>query len=1104
MIIAALMLIPHVLADVQVGFGTPYVSVGNTIKSPGIYFDGGEIIGANDMLESFGDVSASGSGELDQCWVVHSNDDKNYAVSYASLDDSGAYSYSYVLTPGTTSAKVTGHVEATDAEGITFGGFAYNGKAFAAVALHGDSAEKIKYDNILYASSSQVSAQQTFSADGAVDFKIGAYAAKGEFLDEFGDSLEDNDVVGLPDALYTTENPDLAAGQFAYITGGDITSYKSSASVTSTTATASQTAKIAEVTPHGDAKKEDDHPEEAEANFWGFSWQSNGDASAAARTATEIEGADDDSLTSVMYNAVAKSTSTGTASAVQDGIKVKGAEDFYAYAFSESGEGLYALDYADPFVDYTDADVWNLYADQETDLDNWGEGGMEITSYKSSASVSAKTATASQTLSTKGTVEDADFMGYGGKDIDTKADSEIEAENSLYLDDGKDLTYTATATGTSSGAASVTQELTSAKASDLDANVEVNNEVDDFFTLGAEQSAEVEAEEEDTFKVTSYKSSASINAKTAAASQSLSSTGYVEDADFEGFSGNFAEDKEFAAAESSLYIDDAKTLTYKATSIGTSNVAASVTQEVTSATAEDLYANVVADSNGLRARQSADVEADDELFQVKTYKSAASVDAKTAYASQSANLPSISDSEYEAKFCGSAGQLDTSLENIVYAQTAIDAYNAENVVYSANSASAQTVTATASQTFSASEVDGIIADALTYNDEFDMAPSGSPEEDGNFLDEFFANGPYLAAVQVAYLQGDDVKVTSYKSSASVNTKTASASQSAQTVGTLDAAFVGGSIQESGEYEFSAAVTGAVVEEGKDVSYDGKVTSASSVQATGSQTLTAKSATAIVQAAVAANQNGGRLQYAGSIDGAGDVYGQQITGYDISGGPIWVDSDNKVTSYSGSDRVSTTTTASGKVTTTATNTLNAQGGFLGRAIAAGEGNAITGGYVLEQLPLTLNPLFDENNLETATEYIIPVANHDANGVGVVGETLVFAPILSNDVVTGDPIIMDRQSDKPNQNSLSGTSTATVVNNMGTTTSTLSGSWKATARKDTTFPNPGDLNSIERFAYASNWDHSIPASGSTNTIGGALTISYNEKAKETDFAYPTASV
>ena len=317
--------------------------------------------------------------------------------------------------------------------------------------------------------------------------------------------------------------------------------------------------------------------------------------------------------------------------------------------------------------------------------------------------------------------------------------------------------------------------------------------------------------------------------------------------------------------------------------------------------------------------------------------------------------------------------------------------------------------------------------------------------------------------------------------------------------------MGGSIQESDAYEFSAAVTGAVVDDGKDISYDGKVTSASSVQATGSQTLTAKAAKAIVQAAVVANQNEENLQYAGSVDGAGDVYGQQITGYDING-PIRVDSGNKVTYYSGSDSVSTKTTASGKVTTTATNTLNAQGGFLGRATAAGEGDAITGGHVLEQLPLTLNPLFDENNLQTATQFIIPVPNHDANGVGVVGETLVFAPILSNDAGTGDPIIMDRQSDKPNKNSLSGKSTATVVNNMGTTTSTLSGSWKATAQKDTTIPIAGyDLASIERFAYASNPDDlKASASEATLTIGGATSISYNEKAKEADLLYPTASV
>jgi hypothetical protein len=205
-------------------------------------------------------------------------------------------------------------------------------------------------------------------------------------------------------------------------------------------------------------------------------------------------------------------------------------------------------------------------------------------------------------------------------------------------------------------------------------------------------------------------------------------------------------------------------------------------------------------------------------------------------------------------------------------------------------------------------------------------------------------------------------------------------------------------------------------------------------------------------------------------------------------------------------VSTTTDKKGKVTTTETNALKAQGGFLGRAIAAGKGDAITYDEdVLGLLPLTLNPEIDGDDLQTATKNIIPVANPQANAVGVVGETLVFAPILSNDGY--GPIIADRESNRINKNSLSGKSTATVItDNLGKTTSTLSGSWKVAAQKDTTDPLeyvPHDINSTQRFAYASNGIE-IFAGVPTNTMSGAASISYKEKAKETDGADPTASV
>jgi hypothetical protein len=350
---------------------------------------------------------------------------------------------------------------------------------------------------------------------------------------------------------------------------------------------------------------------------------------------------------------------------------------------------------------------------------------MIIKSYKSSASVDAKTASASQSLSTKGTANEAGFYGNAGM---SGIDKYTYAGTSAFLYGGKDITYNAKSAGTASGSASASQDL---KAVDVTYFYAWDNAYDYYHYdsgkyLGSSQyyaslSSPLGVD------ITSYKSSSSVDAKTATSSQSLSTKGTVYYADFWESSGmdemliqangaNYPAVEPYARAESHLYIGDAKNLNYLATSSASSNGAASVSQEVTSETASHLHANAIADSNNLQARQSAEVSVDDDdevgLFQVKSYKSAASVNAKTASASQSANLPSIEDAEYEAKFCGSSGQVDDG-ENFVYAQAATDADDAQDVVYSAKSASAQAVTASATQTFSASEFDSILADALT-------------------------------------------------------------------------------------------------------------------------------------------------------------------------------------------------------------------------------------------------------------------------------------------------------------------------------------------------------------------------------------------------------
>ncbi|MDD4163255.1 MAG: hypothetical protein PHW87_12330, partial [Methanothrix sp.] len=526
MIIAAMMFLPHAVAQIEVGFGTPYASAASVITGPGIYFDQyNMVIGGNELsLESIGGAAAtgSGSGQLAQYWQAQSPNGKYIAASYAYLKDSGAYSYKFVPSSTTSSASVTGHVAATDADDILFGGFAYNGKAFASVDLVGDYADFIKYDNALSASKSKVSAEQTFTAEGAENFKIGAYAAKGTFDPEVPEA-------GLPESLSLTDNPDLAAGQFATITGGDIKSYTSSASVSDTTASASQKAAITEVTPGEDNIE---NPIPAEAQFWGFSWQSNPKTgiSVGAKTYTDIWGADvgevdAETLGNVGYNAKATSTSKGTASASQDDIKAEGAEYFNADAWSDRGEGLYVLAFAAPYIDLlppvaagpTSTPVSSLYANQYSWL--YDENGMVIKSYKSSASVDEKTATASQSLSTKGTANEAGFYGNAGR---SGIDKYTYAGTNDYLYGGKDIIYNAKSTGTASGSASASQDL---KAGNVASFYGSDYAYDSYYYdsgkyLGSSQYASLSSPL--GVDITSYKSSSSVDAKTATSSQSLS------------------------------------------------------------------------------------------------------------------------------------------------------------------------------------------------------------------------------------------------------------------------------------------------------------------------------------------------------------------------------------------------------------------------------------------------------------------------------------------------------------------------------------------------------------------------------------------------------
>jgi len=248
-ILAALMLLPHAMA-VESGFGTSSGSSNiNMDLSTKSSFCLKEDLGQSGIT-GFTTAEISDDGDrVNQYHDAISKDGKATVATYAYMDTPGSWNYKWGSSSTRTSASIWETVGATSASNILFGGFASNGKDYAAVQVWSwDDAtvDSINYRNDLYASSSTVKASQKFDATGA-NLGMEAWANRGNIDNEATteDAIEEiwNDIAG-PGSYPSESLYDLAVSQYASINAEKINSYSSSASIGSNKADGAQSAKV--------------------------------------------------------------------------------------------------------------------------------------------------------------------------------------------------------------------------------------------------------------------------------------------------------------------------------------------------------------------------------------------------------------------------------------------------------------------------------------------------------------------------------------------------------------------------------------------------------------------------------------------------------------------------------------------------------------------------------------------------------------------------------------------------------------------------------------------------------------------------------------------
>jgi len=351
LLLAALVLSPGALA-VEVGFGggpgsmiTKFSSTsGNAINVQNIL--------SGDLMASAGDLIGSGDGPLEQYFEWTSWDGKEKAAAYVYLGESSGYDYAFSGTSGKNSATAKLTLSAEEVEdGLLVGGFAYNPKDYAGVATWGEGADTFEYKNALSATTSKVSATQTFYGTDLEDIHVATWAERGNMDAEAQDeedllTLRENGWYYFPMPFGGEwESNELLSGQDAYLDEVNMAAkkpYTATASLSSNIASSSQsvtlTGEIEEEVPVTVAGNGID--EITEVDFESYSYTGDGETGKEAFVIAGAEG-----LTArandVVYSASSKATAAQ--SSASQTVDVKEADRIYKEAWSDDyANGLHA------------------------------------------------------------------------------------------------------------------------------------------------------------------------------------------------------------------------------------------------------------------------------------------------------------------------------------------------------------------------------------------------------------------------------------------------------------------------------------------------------------------------------------------------------------------------------------------------------------------------------------------------------------------------------------------------------------------------------------------------------------------------------------------
>jgi len=391
--LAALMLAPGALA-VEVGFGgSPGSMITKFSSTSGNAINVQNVL-SGDLLASAGDLSGSDAGPLEQYFEWNSWDGKEKAAAYVYLGDSAGYDYAFSGTSGKNSATASLTLSAEGVEGgLLAGGFAYNPKDYAGVVAWGDEADTFNYKNALSATSSKVSATQTFYGTDLEGFDVYTWADRGNIDTE---ALDEEDILYLKDIYgyigpgafgWDNEANQLFSEQSVYLDEVSIDAkkpYTATASIASNAALSSQS-----VTLTGEEDEEDE--ELGYSAFASEAWTGGYESGKYAYTYLTTTGLTNKDK-NVVYSTSAKSTATqATASQTAD-VKEADYISKSAYAYDYANE-LYTSEYS-----YVDRYYWQNIVDEtgETVYSQYDSGIASALSGSDSATAKAGSASVTQ------------------------------------------------------------------------------------------------------------------------------------------------------------------------------------------------------------------------------------------------------------------------------------------------------------------------------------------------------------------------------------------------------------------------------------------------------------------------------------------------------------------------------------------------------------------------------------------------------------------------------------------------------------------------------------------------------------------------------------